>query len=70
MEKSQVRETVDSMGVEDRAYLEAYLKVKHLIESESFRKESADRLQAMQAGDTISSDALKELNQTLSDKGL
>ena len=70
MEKSQVRETVDSMRLEDRAYLEAYLKVKNLVDTESFKKESADRLKAMKAGDAISSQALKDLNQTLSKKGL
>ena len=42
MEKSRVRETVDSMRLEDRAYL----KVKNLVDDESFKKESADRLKA------------------------
>lgn len=70
MEKSQVRETVDAMGVEDRVYLEAYLKVKNLVDSEGFRKDSAARLKSMRSGESISSSALRELNQALAEKGL
>lgn len=70
MLKNEVKETVDGLGKEERTFLEAYLKVKNLAEDENFKKEAAIRLKEMKKGSALSSSGLKDLDQSLSDKGL
>lgn len=70
MTKLQVKETVDSLEKEDRAFLEAYLKTKNLVDNAEFRDACGNRLEKMKAGEAISSSDLKELNRTLSAKEL
>ena len=70
MLKKEVKETVDSLGKEERIFLEAYLKVKNLTEDENFKNQSSIRLIEMKEGSTLSSSQLKDLEQSLSNNGL
>lgn len=70
MLKSEVKETVDSLERDERVFLEAYLKVKNLVEDEDFRVSSGNRLAEMKAGKALSSNELKELDKALTEKGL
>ena len=70
MLKNEVKETVDSLGKEERTFLEAYLKVKNLTEDENFKNQASIRLNEMKEGSALSSSQLKDLEQSLSDNGL
>ncbi len=70
MLKNEVKETVDSLGKEERTFLEAYLKVKNLTEDGNFKNQVSIRLNEMKEGSALSSSQLKDLEQSLSDNGL
>ncbi len=70
MLKEEVRATVDAMGKEDRASLEAYLKVRNRIDDEAYMSEMSKRLAKMKAGDALSADEARDLSEILSKKGL
>ena len=70
MLKKEVKETVDSLGKEERIFLEAYLKVKNLTEDENFKNQASICLNEMKEGSTLSSSQLKDLEQSLSTNGL
>ena len=70
MLKNEVKETVDSLGKEERTFLEAYLKVKNLTEDGNFKNRASIRLNEMKEGSALSSSQLKDLEQSMSDKGL
>ena len=70
MLKNEVKETVDGLGKEERTFLEAYLKVKNLTEDGNFKNQVSIRLNEMKEGSALSSSQLKDLEQSLSDKGL
>ncbi len=70
MLKNEVKETVDSLGKEERIFLEAYLKVKNLTEDENFKNQASIRLNEMKEGSTLSSSQLKDLEHSLSTNGL
>ena len=70
MLKSEVKETIDGLGREERSFLEAYLKVKNLTEDGHFKKQVSIRLKEMKEGSALSSSQLKDLDQSLSNNGL
>ncbi len=69
MLKSEVNETVDGLGKEERTFLEAYLKVKNLTEDGNFKNQASIRLKEMKEGSALSSSQLKDLDQSLTTKG-
>ena len=70
MTKAEIAATVEELTSEERAYMSACIKVKQLIEDESFRQRVSDEYKSMQAGNGLSSDEFLELHDRLSDKGL
>ena len=70
MLKNELKETVDGLGKEERTFLEAYLKVKNLTEDGNFKNQVSIRLNEMKEGSALSSSQLKDLEQSMSDKGL
>lgn len=61
---------MDALNEEERTYLGAYLKMKQLLKDESFKQEVSKNYKAMQAGESVSSEQLKELHNRLSESGL
>jgi len=70
MSLTEVIEAVNSMGRKDRAFFAAYLKAKDLSESVKYKEESSRSLSAMRAGDAIDSASLKEIHNSLEEKGI
>ncbi len=58
------------MGREDRAFFAAYLKAKDLSENVDYAEESSRRLAAMQRGDRIDSVSLRDIHDSLEQKGI
>ncbi|MFP4166983.1 MAG: hypothetical protein ACLFUF_07455 [Opitutales bacterium] len=70
MSRAEVIEAVNSMGREDRAFFAAYLKAKDLSEGADYKEESSRRLLAMKSGDSIDSASLREIHNSLEEKGI
>ena len=66
MSTAEVIEAVE----EDRAYLSAYLKAKQLSESPPFVEECIKRLKEMQSSRRLDASSIRELHNSLEDKGL
>lgn len=66
----EIKESIDAMPRDERAFLEAYLKAKNLTEDAAFSQQAAEGLAAMQQGDALTSAQVKELHEALSLKGL
>ena len=54
--KAEIEATVGGLTNEESAYMSACIKVKQLIEDESFSKSVSQEYQSMQTGNGLSSD--------------
>ena len=70
MSVDELKKEIDTLPISDRSELLVYLKMKDLIENPEYRAKIAQRLEDMQAGKSISSEQVKEIDQVLSSKGL
>jgi|AntRauMFilla1563_2_1112583.scaffolds.fasta_scaffold66741_3 hypothetical protein len=70
MSRSEVIEVVNAMGKEDRAFFAAYLKARELSEDLTYSEECARRLTAMEGGDCLNSSAIRDIHDSLAEKGV
>lgn len=70
MELAELKSAVDALSDGDRLALEAYLKVKNLIASESYRTEMVRRLQNSKSGGALSSTDVRDIHEALARRGL
>ena len=70
MNKAEIAATVDSLNDEERTYLSAYLKMKQFMSDETFKQEVSKRYKTMKAGQTVSSEQVKDLHNRLTKSGL
>jgi hypothetical protein len=70
MLKAEFKETVDAMTQQDLAYLESYLKVKHLVRDSRFRETMESTLKDMKNGNALTSKDMRELSDFMQNKGI
>ena len=70
MQLAELKSAVDALPDGDRLALEAYLKMKNLIASESYRMEMVRRLRETESGGALSSTDVRDIHETLARRGL
>lgn len=70
MNRAELAATVDKLSVDERSYLNAYLKMKDHISDASYAREMNNRLKAMQSGHAVPRDEVLDLHARLSKHGL
>jgi fructose-1-phosphate kinase PfkB-like protein len=70
MSRSEVIQVVNALGKEDRAFFATYLKAKELSEDFTYAEESSRRLTAMESGDRLNSSAIRDIHDSLAEKGM
>ena len=70
MQLAEIKSAVDELSEGERMALEAYLKVKTLMQSEDHRKEMVRRLREAQSGGSLPSSDVKDIHETLARRGL